>query len=382
MNHPINIVHIIPNLRKGGAERLVIDIVSKLSKKDNVNIRLVLLENKIEFDVVNIKQFIHIVQSSIKLSFTKKNKFEIDTLQSFINDFRPNIIHTHLFEAEIISRSCYYPHARWYSHCHNNMVQFRNFDIKTLFNKKYLTNYYEKKYVFKSYQKNGGTHFIAISEDTNYYFEKNAKPYTVKLLQNAINYKRFYKNETSEKSDPTLKLINVGSFQDKKNQVFLLEVARILQTKYCLFEMHFLGDGANRNKLEQKIKEYQLGKFIFLHGNIENVEKFLWQSDIYIHSAANESFGLALLEAMAAGLPVITLDGKGNRDLIEQGKNGYMLFEEDAEKFADLIIELWNDKNKYQEISAYAQQFSKQFEMKNYCIKLLETYTSSHNSSI
>ena len=61
---------------------------------------------------------------------------------------------------------------------------------------------------------------------------------------------------------------------------------------------------------------------------------------------------------MAAGLPVITLDGKGNRDIIEQGKNGYMIYEQDAELFAQTIIDLWNDKEKYQQMSKYAQQFA------------------------
>ena len=57
---------------------------------------------------------------------------------------------------------------------------------------------------------------------------------------------------------------------------------------------------------------------------------------------------------MAAGLPVITLDGKGNRDLIEQGKNGYMLFNENVEEFSNTIIELWKNQNRYNVISKYS----------------------------
>ena len=48
---------------------------------------------------------------------------------------------------------------------------------------------------------------------------------------------------------------------------------------------------------------------ITLHGNVDFVEKYLWDSDIYVHPALYEPFGLVLLEAMAAGLPVVSLDG-------------------------------------------------------------------------
>ena len=80
---------------------------------------------------------------------------------------------------------------------------------------------------------------------------------------------------------------------------------------------------------------------------------------------------------MASGLPVVTLDGKGNRDLIEQGKNGYMIYDQDPELFADRIIEIWNDKIKYREMSEFAQKFAKQYDMKNYVEQLLDLYRSN-----
>ena len=77
---------------------------------------------------------------------------------------------------------------------------------------------------------------------------------------------------------------------------------------------------------------------------------------------------------MATGLPVITLDGKGNRDLIVQGKNGYMLFEQDVEKFAEKILEVWENKTLYSEMSAFSQEFAKGYDIKDYVVRLLELY--------
>ena len=97
-----------------------------------------------------------------------------------------------------------------------------------------------------------------------------------------------------------------------------------------------------------------------------------------VPSMWDEAFGLTVLEAMAAGLPVVTLDGRGNRDLIVQGKNGYMVYEQDAKQFADRILEIWNDKQKYQEMSVFAQEFAKQYDIKPYVDNLLELYNGSN----
>ena len=61
---------------------------------------------------------------------------------------------------------------------------------------------------------------------------------------------------------------------------------------------------------------------------------------IFIHPATYEPFGLVIIEAMAAGLPVISLDGKGNRDIIKHKVNGYIFQNQNAVKFGEALIKL------------------------------------------
>ena len=371
----MRVLHILPYLRKGGAQRLALDICLELQKREDTVVCVISFVDENDFPFLTQNLDVQIVPASIQLSITHKNVLNVDALQKAIEDFAPDVIHTHLFEAEIVSRSCYYPKAKWFSHCHDNMRQFRNFGIKTLFNKELLTNFYEKLYLMSRYKANGGTTFVAISHDTEAYFRRTAQPYRVALLPNAIDYEKFHNTEPRV-GHTKLKLINVGSYQDKKNQRFLIDLAVKLQTQGVDFELNLLGDGENFNTISELIKDRNLSDKVFQRGNVGNVEEYLWQSDIYVHSAYYEPFGLVLLEAMAAGLPVVTLDGRGNRDLIVQGCNGYMLYEQNAEQFADRILEIWNDKKKYQEMSAFAQEFAKQYDIKPYVDKLLELYNS------
>ena len=370
----MRILHIIPRLRKGGAERLCLDICNQLQKCDGVQVRLITFSDDNAYPMLTQNIDWQIVPASIQLSVTHKNVLNVDALQKAIEDFAPDVIHTHLFEAEIVSRSCYYPKAKWFSHCHDNMRQFRNFNIKTLFNKELLTNFYEKRYLMSRYKENGGTTFVAISHATESYFSQT-QPYRVALLPNAIDYEKFYTAEPRD-GHTKLKLINVGSFNKNKNQIFLVEVADILKNKNTDFELSFLGGGADLDFVKKSVSAKGLQSNVHFYGNVNNVEEYLWKSDIYAHSSFSEALGLTIIEAMAAGLPVVILDGRGNRDLIVQGRNGYMLYEQNAEQFADRILEIWNDQQKYQEMSAYAQEFAKQYDIKPYVDKLLTLYNS------
>ena len=367
------ILHIIPRLNKGGAERLCLDICNQLQKRDGVQVRLITFSDENQYPLLTKDIDWQVVPASVQLSVFHKNVLNVDALQKAIEDFAPDVIHTHLFEAEIVSRSCYYPKAKWFSHCHDNMRQFQNFSVKTLFNKQLLTNFFDKRYLFSRYKANGGNTFIAISHDTEQYFRKTARQYDVLFLPNAIDYEFFHCNKEHQLS-AKLQLINVGSYQDKKNQRFLVEVAKVLRERHIDFEMNLFGDGEKFSEVASLIKENHLETIVFQRGNVENVAEYLWQSDIYVHSAYYEPFGLVLVEAMTAGLPVVTLDGCGNRDLIVQGKNGYMVYEQNAEQFGDRILEIWNDKQKYCQMSAFAQDFAQQYDIKPYVDRLLELY--------
>lgn len=371
----LKILHIIPNLRKGGAERLVLDICNELGKKQDIIVKLITFSDQNEYKHLSLNLDWEVVPSSVKLSIFGKNNYAVKNLQKCIEEFKPDIIHSHLFEAEIVSRSCLYPKAKWFSHCHDNMKQFRTLSFKDLLDKRKLTEFYDKNYLLKRYKINGGNHFIAISNDTKNYFARTASNFPVSLLHNAIDYKRFFKEKTFDNhSERCLSLINVGSLSANKNQTFLLDVAEILQLKDISFEMHFLGDGNISASLKEKTKAKNLEKNVYFHGNVTEVENYLWKSDICVHAAKSEALGLTLIEAMAAGLPVITLDGKGNRDLIEQGKNGYMIFEQNALVFAEKIIELWNNKEKYKEMAEFAKDFAMSFDIKQYGDILMNLY--------
>lgn len=390
----IRILHIIPSLRKGGAERLVLDIIKNVSRKKEIDVKLIIFREEIEYDISEIKSLIDVVPCSFQLSLTKKWHVNVSRLQQFLIEFNPDVIHTHLFEAELVSRFCIYPKASWYSHIHDNMIQLNKLNFSSI-SKSTITNFFEKHVLFNRYKKNGGTHFLAISKHTLSYIKSVQYQYPVTLLHNAIDIKRFKKTihieshttklskEVEHNPDDIdglplcINLINIGSFVPKKNQCFLLDIIIELNKKGIKVSCLFLGDGPLKNEIEERAIELGIMNQCQFLGNVEKVEEYLWHSDVYVHTATYEPLGLVLLEAMAAGLPVITLDGGGNRDLMNNGKNGYLIEKQEPDVFADRIIEVHQNK----EISDFNTEFAKQYDIGHYCDRLLEIYGLVINES-
>lgn len=363
-------------LSRGGAERLAIDITKELNKREGIEARLIsFYEGKgAEYDTAGIPyQF---CPSSVKLPLMGKNKLYAEEFRKTLDDFKPDIIHSHSYISEIITRFEVYDNVKYFTHCHDNFREFAKWSYTSLSNKKKITNYLERSWLFKRYEK-CNNNFIAISKNTEAFFKKNL-PENLKnnvfLLNNAIDFNRFFKPDLQGKVMRQINLISTGSLIDGKNHLFLIELVKNLHARKYKITLEILGEGINRKKLEGKIDEYNLNEIIFLRGVIQNVEDYLHKANIYVHAAKYESFGLVLLEAMAAGLPVICLDGGGNRDIIEQGKNGFMIYEKKPELFVQAIIDLVANPLLYNKMSAYAIEYARKFDIKLYVDRLLEIY--------
>jgi glycosyltransferase involved in cell wall biosynthesis len=369
----MRVIHIIPHLGAGGAERLVVDIVRELSKHESITVNLILLYPKIQYDISDIESLVHVIPAEIKLSVFGKNLIKVSALQAFIKKFKPDIIHSHLFLADIVSRSCYYPAARWITHCHGFLPELRIKNILSFFSRAEIIQYFDLKYLLERYKANGNNVYIAVSEPIKNFVTRNIKTKCY-VLHNAIRVSNFTKRVSNKDFLQGLKIVSVGRFDENKNHIFLLDVLRFLLDKQVDAHLFLIGDGATKQQIVLKIKLLKLENKVSLLGFVSNIEDYYSQYHMYIHSAKNEALGLTLIEAMAAGLPVVSLDGGGNKALIEQGRNGYLIQKEDKNLFAERIIDLWNDKEKYKAVSEYAAEYAKQFDIEQYTHRLINIY--------
>jgi len=367
------ILFLIPSLAKGGAERLVLDICIQFQKRSGYQVKLITFHTKNEYQFLTNELDFSVIPSFYIPSLKGKDKIDVSELQAEINQFQPDVIHSHLFETEMVLSAISTTNCKYVVHFHDNMKQFKKLKFHSLKSKEALTNYFERKLVLKSY-KNKHVSFIAIAKDSLRFIKDNLpKKYKSKLVHNAINLERF---SNSGKEKEVNRLVIIGSLVDKKGQDLAIDVINELHKRNCKVYLDVLGEGPNRNALEMKVRDCKLEHYISFHGNMDYPEHFLSNAKIYLHTAIYEPFGLVLIEAMASGLPIVCTDAKGNKDIIEEEINGYLVNERSATKLADKIELLINDEKLYAKISKSSFESSKKYNIANYVDKLVGIYKS------
>ncbi|MBD2343424.1 glycosyltransferase [Anabaena subtropica FACHB-260] len=111
-----------------------------------------------------------------------------------------------------------------------------------------------------------------------------------------------------------------------KDQASLIRAFAIVHQKYCNTQLWLIGDGEERNRLQAFTKELGLLESVIFWGNRNDVPSLLGQMDIYAFSTTpDEGFGIAIIEAMAANLPVVASDVPACREVLGNGQAGFLV---------------------------------------------------------
>jgi glycosyltransferase involved in cell wall biosynthesis len=150
----------------------------------------------------------------------------------------------------------------------------------------------------------------------------------------------------------------VANFYKTKGLEYLIEAFKILT--YTLnpipYTLVLIGDGPERKNIKNQISKIKMGNKIFLTGRLPDAYKYLPAFDIFVLPSVKEGFPWALLEAMAAKLPVIATNVGAVPEIIENGKNGFLIEPRKPELIAQKIKELADDERLRNELGIQAHQ--------------------------
>jgi glycosyltransferase involved in cell wall biosynthesis len=114
-------------------------------------------------------------------------------------------------------------------------------------------------------------------------------------------------------------LLNVGRLVSFKAQDLLIDSMREVVKKYPTARLAIAGEGPDRPALEERIRRHALGSSVMLLGDRKDIGALLGACDLFVFPSHNEGFGLALLEAMAAGRPVVATRLPVFLEFVEEG---------------------------------------------------------------
>lgn len=141
----------------------------------------------------------------------------------------------------------------------------------------------------------------------------------------------------------------VAGFYATKGLDILLLAMKKISPKASLV---LIGDGPEKNRLEEMIKDLDLGQRVFLPGQINDAYRYFTAFDLLALSSRKEGFPYVILEAGLAGIPVAATDVGGVGEIIDNRKTGLLVPAENADKLAEAINELLSDGEQAQKMSA------------------------------
>jgi glycosyltransferase involved in cell wall biosynthesis len=159
-----------------------------------------------------------------------------------------------------------------------------------------------------------------------------------------------------ESPAPTRDLVTVGTLEPRKNQAYLLEILAAAADQGPRYTLTVVGGGPDRGRLEDLVRSRGLTGQVRLVGQQHDVRTFLRDHRLYCHTATIENLPIALMEAMAEGLPVLAAPVGGVPELFRPGVEGQVWGLDDAQAAARVLIETMSDPDRLAEMATRARE--------------------------
>lgn len=164
-------------------------------------------------------------------------------------------------------------------------------------------------------------------------------PTKVGVIHNGVDLAQ-YEVPRRPTSGPMLRAVHVARLNRIKDQPTLLHAARIVLDAVPEFRLDLVGDGERRAELEALHAELGLGDRVRFLGFRDDIQRILAESDLFVLSSLSEGISITLLEAMAAGLPVVATRVGGNPEVVVDGVTGRLVPERNPEALAAAVLDL------------------------------------------
>jgi len=360
----MKVVFLVHSLRKGGAERLVLELAA--SKKDlNAEITVISWLDTMEYREEKYK---HIKYKSIlpekKYKWLISLKSSSKELNKMLNDISPDSIF--IFSHSVLWLSL----LSRYKTSYVNVVQGYNQISKFKKLKKLL---YRPIDIISSRLLNFDviTPTKELAGEIARYFLIN--PNKIKIIPNGVEMNKDYMIIDHNK---TFTICMLGTLGRQKGQHLAIEGIARLISYYPKMKLNIIGEGVLKDYLIEEIAKLNLDNNVYLLGRVDDAFEIMRKADIFWHLSVTEGMPLAIIEAMAIGLPIIGFNVEGVRDVVVDHQNGYLVEYGDVDsivKKTSILIDS-DDTRKMMSMKSqdlYNSKYRKEFMLQGYkdCIE-------------
>ena len=327
--------------RSGGTERVLAIIANELCKKEDlfeIHILSTVNENMTSFFPLDKRIKQSRILNDKALNF-KKQYFKV--VKGIRNYIKKNNIDVFI-DVEVISSIFSIPATRFTKTKH---IAWEHFNF-------YENNGSSLRALARKIDGRFSDYIITLTEEDKNNYLNNLK------IKGKIDY--IYNPMENEKSGNcninSKQIVSVGRLTYQKGFDILIDVANDVLKKNPDYKWLILGDGEDKEKLENKIKEYNLEERLILKGKVSNVEDYYKNSALYVMTSRFEGLPMTLLEAKNFKLPIVSFDCQtGPSEIIRNNINGYLVKANDTKGMTNKVNSLLKDNEKLKEFSDKAE---------------------------
>lgn len=246
---------------------------------------------------------------------------------------KPSVMHIHIAQVltpEVATLVCLLRNIPYIAHIHLDVGQSGRLG--------FLLEPYKKLILTKVLNKASGVVCLT-RQQKNYFSAKyNLPPNKVTVIPNGVS-KEFFQHNPKLRSSKPIKLLIVGRISAQKNLAFLLDVMDLLKDKAVV---DVVGDGELYNQINTIIKVRNLSNVHMVGKKFgQELVSYYHNADMYVVTSYNEGMSLSMLEAMAAGLPIIGSNKPGVSDLISDC--GIVCNDYSPKSYVEQILRLYDN---------------------------------------
>ena len=293
-----------------------------------------------------------LIKEMVRLPNLRSDREAFKKLKAIITDFKPDIVHTHASKAGALGRkaaqSCGVPVIVHTFHGHIFHSYFGR--IKTAIFKmieRRLANKSDAIVAISNLQKRELTEVHKICS------KKKTKVVPLGFDLNQFREKKISKRIEERKrlnlKSKQVAIAIVGRLAPIKNHSYFLDVVESVLDKTDVSAQFFIvGDGPEKKKIEERVNiiNEKHNNSIILTSWIKDVATFNSAMDVMCLTSLNEGTPVSLIEAQASGIPVVTTDVGGVKDILLEGETGYVVPLERKDLFIDHLLDLMNNEKK------------------------------------
>tara|TARA_Y100000590_G_C15661764_1_gene992964 strand:- start:189 stop:1328 length:1140 start_codon:yes stop_codon:yes gene_type:complete len=379
----MKILHLISSLDKGGAETHLATLSREQKKKNDVTI--IYFKGNDYWKKKLEKQKIKVIRLHLSSNFVLFQLFElISKINKIIKKIKPDILHSHLTMMELVGAFLFKFATRNYKFIVTKHLDSFFLEGSNGQNRPFKGIFIDKFIISTSHKT------ICISKQVKNFFQKELENQKKKLtlIYYGFDYKNFKKNINFKKSKEyklirnkskrNLKLCCVARHVKQKSLDFLIYgfSQYLKKNKNCILIL--VGSGPETQNLRVLSKKLKINDKIIWINFSENVRDILNYSDIFVLTSEYEGLGLVLLEAMAAGTPIIASNKSAIPEVIKNNHNGLLIKQNNH---LDLIrkIELIRNKKNIKKFNFNSKKFlEKKFSLNSMIIKTEKVYNEKN----